>query len=156
MLLAMVRACVTERHEKRRNEKKMEKFISPKDKTNFVRWILQIAVDNNWTTVFEYSTDDTYKYLIENGNEITLPESARHYYNSDCKLTAFIIHRITENFTNKLMNKLHVLSIHNKNEMVFLIADDFHEECFSCTKEFYYEYYQTLKDLNLIHSNSRD
>jgi hypothetical protein len=77
----------------------MEKFFIPIDRTNFVKWLLQVSINNNWTFVVEYSVSDTYKYLIENATETSLPSTARHEYYSGCKLTAFINPILTNNLT---------------------------------------------------------
>ncbi|MFI5142244.1 MAG: hypothetical protein ACHQII_07805, partial [Bacteroidia bacterium] len=106
-------------------------------KEKFVNWLLQISVKSHYTIVLEYSRNNAYSFLKNNAIEVQLPVSATHEYNSDCKLTAIINPNVTDNFVRQIISETHVLSIHNKNQMVFLIADDFHDECFSGTGDFF-------------------
>jgi hypothetical protein len=130
----------------------MEKFFIPKDRTSFVNWLLELSINNDWTIVIEYSNKDTYDYLLNHATITSLP-TVLHKYHAECKLTAFSNVIVTDNFVNKLMLKSHGLSIYDKNKMLFLIADDFHEECFSCTVDFYNSYYKMLQELDLIDVN---
>jgi hypothetical protein len=68
---------------------------------------------------------------------VPLPVTCIREYGSDCRLTAIMNPMLIDNFIEKLMAKSHVLSVHSEEERIFLIADDFHEECFSCTQGFY-------------------
>lgn len=134
----------------------MEKFFLPKNEAQFVNWLLKLSNENRWIIVLEYSEEETYKFLIENATEVTLPITTEHHYDKDCRLTAITNPVVNERFVNTLSRKCSVLSVHDKKEMIFLIADDFHEECFSCTVDFFKVYYQVLKDLNLIYINQEN
>lgn len=127
----------------------MEKFFIPGDRTEFIIWLLQKSNDNGWTIVFEYSTDDTYSFITKIGTEVPLPVTSEHQYDSKCRLTALINITLTDKTINQIMLITHVLSVHNKKEMLFLIADDFHEECFSSSIDFYNNYQKTICDMNL-------
>jgi len=127
----------------------MEKFFKPGDTSKFLNWLLHKSNEMVWTIVVEYSNNDTYAFLKKIATEVPLPITSRHEYNSDCKLSA-IINPVVDNFTvDQIMNITHVLSIHSSKEMLFLIADDFHEDCFSSSIDFYNNYGQTICDINL-------
>ena len=134
----------------------MEKFFLPKDKVKFISWLLGISNDNKWTIVLEHAGDETYKFLVENATEVKLPTTTEHHYEDAYQLTAVINPKISKTFLNDLLAKCSVLSVHNEKEMVFLIADDFHEECFSCTPTFFDKYYHVLTDLDLIDINQEN
>jgi hypothetical protein len=127
----------------------MEKFFIPRDRTEFIMWLLQKANENGWTMVFEYSRDDAYSFISKIGTQVPLPNTSGHQYDSECRLTAFINISISDNAINQIMLATHVLSVHNKEEMLFLIADDFHEDCFSSSIDFYNNYQKTICDTNL-------
>lgn len=128
----------------------MEKFFIPKDKIKFTKWLLQLSIESDLTVVFEYSEHKLLDFISHCGTQVTLPKSAGHNYHESCKLTAMTKPTLTDSFVDALINCCHVLSIHNIDKMIFLIADDFDEECFSCTAEFYKKYYKTLDEQNLI------
>ena len=129
----------------------MEKFLTPKSKTKFVQWLLELSLNYNWTITLEYSGNALYTFLLENSTTVDLPLTARHEYHEDYKLTAINNFRLTQKFINKLIKSYSVLSVHDEKEMIFLIADDFDKDCFSCTENFYQKYYQELKNLHLIY-----
>ncbi len=134
----------------------MEKFFIPGDTSKFVNWLLHKANEMVWTIVVEYSSNDAYAFLKKIATEVPLPITSRHEYNSDCKLSAFV-NPIVDNFTvDQIMIMTHVLSIHSSKEMLFLIADDFHEECFSSSVDFYNNYRQIICDMNLADVYHRD
>lgn len=128
----------------------MEKFLIPKNKFEFIKWLFQNSINNGWTIAFEYSENDLYNFLIENSTQVALPRSCEHYYDGKCQLTAIINPVISNNFIGKIISDFHVMSIHDNQKMIFLIADDIHEECFSGSTDFYEKYYQILNDNQLI------
>lgn len=133
----------------------MEKFFIPNNKFDFLKWILQKSIDSDWTITFEYSNPTLYTFLIENATETYLPVSKKHEYNDKCYLKAFIGPIISDNFIDKIISDFHVLAFHDKEKMIFLIADDIHEECFSCSSDFYDKHYQILSDNKLIDTHLR-
>ena len=128
----------------------MDKFFTPTDKTTRIKWLLQTSIDTGWTIVLEYSLEETYKFLNEVGTEVPLPITSIHEYNSDCRLTAVINPIANDLIVDQIMVMTHALSVHSDKELLFLIADDYHEECFSGSKDFFTKYYQTLLDKNLV------
>lgn len=130
----------------------MERFFEPKDRRKFVRWLLEETIRNKWTAVFEHKDNKGYNVLRKSGTLVTLPHSAKHNYLEHYKLTAVVDLRVNDKLVNKIIQNTSVLSIHHQTEMIFLIADDFHHECFSCSPGFYDNYYQVLKAQSLIQS----
>ena len=128
----------------------MQKFFFPQDKKRFIKWLLETTVNNNWTIVFEYSTDDILKELKKYATLVPLPSSTKHEYDSDCKFAAITRPQVSDNFIDIIISQSHVMSLHDQKDMLFLIADDYHQECFSCTENFYEKYYQVLDSLGLI------
>lgn len=129
----------------------MEAGFVPTDTTKLVAWLLQAAGDNNWTIVFEYSADEDISLLKKNVTVVTLPKSSRYNYDSEsCKLIAFKNFTLGDNFIDEIVVKTHVLTLHDDKEMILLAADDYHEDCFTCSKTFYDKYYNTLCDNRLI------
>jgi hypothetical protein len=122
----------------------MEKYFIPANKIKFIIWLLRTSIDNDWTNVFEYSNECAYNFLKEIGTEVSLPTTSKHEYSSESKLTAIVKPLLNDNSINQLMAMTHVLSIHNEKEMMFLIADDFDDECFSSSVDFFTKYYQTI------------
>ena len=131
----------------------MQKFFFPKDKTTFSKWLLQLAIENDWITVYEYSEEKFIHLINQYGTRVSIPKSAGHNYEQSCRLIAMTKLIITDSLINILNNCCHALSIYDNDKMIFLIADDFDESCFSCTTEFYSKYYQTLEEKNLINRN---
>ena len=127
----------------------MEKFFIPRDRTKFIIWLLQKSNENGWTIVFEYSSDETFGFISKIGTEVPLPNNSGHQYDSECRLTAIINITFTDKTINQIMCTTHVLSVYDNEEMLFLIADDFHEECFSSSKGFYDNNQKTISDMNL-------
>jgi hypothetical protein len=130
----------------------MEHAIFPADKVKLVDWLLQTAAANNWIVVLEYAQEKTHRFLAKSAVEVALPPKAMHQHHSAYRLTAWVNLFSSEKFAGKLMSHCAVLSIHTPWEMLFLIHDNFHEECFSCKKGFYTRYYQELDELELIYA----
>ena len=130
----------------------MERFFEPKDRRKFVRWLLEETTRNKWTAVFEHKDDEGYNILRKNGTVVTLPNSAEHHYLEDHRFTAVTDLRINNKVVNKIIKNTSVLSIHTRTEMILLIADDFHHECFSCSSSFHDSYYDVLQAQDLIQS----
>jgi hypothetical protein len=128
----------------------MDKFFFPVNRIKFIEWLLYASIDNGWTIVIEYSDTGTLQFLKRTATVVPLPETSVREYDFSCELTAIINPMLIDNFIEKLMAKSHVLSVHSEEEMIFLIADDFHEECFSCTQGFYNKYYEILDANELI------
>lgn len=128
----------------------MEHFFIPTNKLKFVKWLLKTALNSNYTIVLEYSNNDIIPYLKIFTEEHSLPISASHNYKSNCRLIAIKVKAVTDDLVNLLMKKTHVLSLHSETKMVFLIADDYHEQCFSCSLSFYNQYLQQLQQGLLI------
>lgn len=128
----------------------MEKFFEPQDRRKFVKWLLEETERNKWTAVFEHKGDEGYNILRKEATIVPLPKSASHNYSDNYKLTAAINLRINDKLVNKLIQNTSVLSVHNETEMIFLIADDFHPDCFSCSDNFYRKYYKQLQEQGLI------
>jgi hypothetical protein len=124
----------------------MERFIIPGNKTKFIKWLLQTTIDNCWIIVLEYSHEDSPIFLTKNATEVPLPLTGRHQYDANCNLIAIIDPILNDNFINFILVNTHALSIHNGKEMIFLIADDFHEECFSGTFGFFNKYYMSYPE----------
>jgi len=127
-------------------------FFEPNDRRKFVRWLLEETTINKWTATFEHKDETGYNILRKIGVIVTLPNSAGHNYIEHYKLTAATDLRINDKTINKLIQNTSVLSIHNPTEMIFLIADDFHPACFSCSTSFYDNYYEVLQAKDLIKS----
>jgi hypothetical protein len=130
----------------------MEHFVMPADKVKLVDWLLQTAATNNWVVVFEYAADKTYRFLTKRAVEVALPVKAKHQHHSAYRLTALVNLFSSEKLVQKLMSQCTVLSIHNSYQMLFLITDDFHEECFSCRASFYTRYSKILDEQDLIYA----
>lgn len=130
----------------------MEHFILPADKVKLVDWLLQTAATNNWTVVLEYASERTYRFLTKRAVEVTLPAKATHQYHSAYRLTALVNLFSSEKLVQKLMQQCTVLSIYNSYQMLFLITDDFHEECFSCRASFYTRYSKFMDEQDLIYA----
>jgi len=128
----------------------MQKFFFPQHKKRFIKWLLETSVHNNWTIVLEHSTDNIVTELKKYATTVPLPSSTKHEYDSNCKFTAITQPEISDVFVDAIISLSHVMSIHDQKEMLFLIADDYHQECFSCTENFYEKYYQVLDSLGLI------
>lgn len=131
----------------------MDKFFLPKDKKKFINWLLKISNLNNWTIVLEYQDVKVFNELKENATIVNLPKTAQHNHNHECKLTAIKGPVVTESFTDILLTEVSSLSVHNEKEILFLIADDFHEDCFSSSLKFFDMYGNILEDLDLIYKN---
>lgn len=82
--------------------------------------------------------------------EVPLPFSAQHHYSADSKLLAIKKPTVEGNFVNRVIQKTHVMSAYQTEEMVFLFADDYHKLCFSCSEDFYGQYMRVLRNQNLI------
>jgi hypothetical protein len=128
----------------------MEKFFIPTDRARFVSWLLQTANRNHWTIVLEYSDEQHADWLEAKAKPAELPPTAGHHYQDDYRLTAITSPASGESFAHDLLAYCSVLSVHNRKEMLFLIADDFHFECFSCTPAFFETHYPILTKLGLI------
>ncbi len=128
----------------------MEKFFIPTDRARFVNWLLKTANQNKWTIVLEYSGEQSTDWLTEKAKPAELPPTADHHYRRDYRLTAVTSPATGERFAYDLLACCSVLSVHDQKEMLFLIADDFHFECFSCTPAFFETHYQVLAKLGLI------
>ncbi len=131
----------------------MKKFVTPKTKTSFTKWLLRLSNDNNWTIVLEYEKRETYNLLVQNATTVILPKTTAHNYDENYHLTAIEDIIITEQFISKLFTECSALSVHNEKEILFLIADDFHEDCFSCNQSFFDMFYSVAIDLDLIFEN---
>jgi hypothetical protein len=128
----------------------MERFFIPVDKVRFIKWLFHTSKKNGWTIVLEYSVDDESEYMKSIASEVSLPFSCRHEYNSDCKFIVLNYSSLTDNSIYKIISMTHVLSVHDDEGLVFLIADDFHEECFSGTTYFADKYSKELIAKNLV------
>lgn len=133
----------------------MEKFFFPKNTAKFLEWLLETSLHNDWAVVIEYSHKEIGE-LLNYATKIPLPATSKQVYNSTCKLIAIKNFSLKDDFICEIFDKAHALSVHDEKEMLFLIADDFHEECFSCTSNFYSIYRQTLHDEQLIKDNLLD
>ena len=131
----------------------MEKFIIPKDKRLFVKWIVKYSFYNNLIVIIESSEQGASEFLSLYAKQTDLPPTAQHHYNKTCLIVSFINMNYNDDVIEYLLKNVHVLSIHNSKEMKFLIADDFNEECFSCSKDFYYKHYDNLIKMGLINTN---
>ena len=127
----------------------MEVFFTPRDRTKFIIWLLQKSNENGWTLVFEYSSDETFGFISKIGTEVPLPIDGGHQYDPACRLTAIINITFTDKTINEIMLSTHALSVYDNEEMLFLIADDFHEECFSSSMDFYDNNQKTISDMKL-------
>ena len=130
----------------------MEKFVSPKDKAAFVKWLLQSATNNNWAIVFEYSLEGMLEIFTKSGKQISPPSTGCRNHHPASKLIAIKNPSLTDDFIRQIMNNTHVLSVHNETDLLFLVADDFHEDCFSCSTDFYNKYYQIWCIQGLIYN----
>ena len=128
----------------------MEAGFIPSDTIMFVKWLLQVAFGNDWTIVFEYSIDENIPFLTNNAAVVQLPVTSQLNYDSDCKLIAVKYSILTDNLIDKIITGTHVMTLHDEKEMIFLAADDYHEDCFTCTTSFYNKYYNVLYDKRLI------
>ena len=130
----------------------MEHSILPADTIRLVDWLLQTTISNQWTVVVEYANERTHRFLTKYAVEVPLPPKARHLHHTGYRLTALTNVFSSEKFAAKLMSHCCVLSIHNQWEMLFLISDNFQEDCFSCKKSFYNRYWEELDKQELIHA----
>jgi len=129
----------------------MEAGLVPTNITKLIKWLLQTAEDNDWTVVFEYSIDEDISFFTNNSVVVTLPKSSRYNYDSDtCKLIAIKNFIPDDNFIDEIISRTHVLTLHNDKEMILLAADDYHEDCFTCSKDFYDKYYDVLCNRKLV------
>lgn len=130
----------------------MEHFLIPADKERLVSWLLKTANYNNWTIVLEYGNQKTYTLLAEYATEVPLPPKARHQFHADYQLTAVKNLHFNDRILQKIMGQCATLSVHTNYEMLFLITDEFDEECFSCRAGFYKRYWQTMDEQDLIYA----
>ena len=128
----------------------MEKWLVPKQKASLVKWLLQTAVENGWTILFEYSEDGINNLLRQVATEVTLPLNGEHHYEESCKLTAIKDLSVNDNFVKEVIRKTHVMSACDTKQMLFLFADDYHKDCLSCSVDFYNQYMQLLCDQKLV------
>lgn len=118
----------------------MENFFTPTNIQDFVKWLIDTSIDNRWTIVLEYSPENENALLSKIKTTNDLPQSARRNYSSDSKLISLANSSASAILVDTIIELAHCLSIHDKDGMLFLIADDFYEECFSCSKDFYIKY----------------
>ena len=126
----------------------------PTDIGKFTKWLLKLSVDNKWMIVAEYSNPYLTSYIGTISKIVPAPASFRyqHYFAKDDSwiLTTFSNPTITDHFIETIISQAHFLTLCTNTEMTFLIADDFHEECFSCNNSFYDKYLDFLKAEKLI------
>lgn len=128
----------------------MEKWLVAKEKASLVKWLLQMAVENSWTVLLEYSKDGISSFLKQAATEVPLPLNGVHHYEANCKLTAVRNPYVTHAFVKEIIRSTHVMSVHDTKQMLLLFADDYHKDCLSCLVDFYNQYKQLLCDEQLI------
>jgi hypothetical protein len=128
----------------------MEKFLTPTDINKLIDWLLNFSLEKEYILVAEYKNKETYFDIINNSTKQNLPLNTTHHYNREFNLLAFSNPKNNKEFISILKEKVSVLSFFDKSELCFLIADDFDEECFSCSSKFYDTNYLELKAKKLI------
>jgi hypothetical protein len=126
----------------------MEIFFEITDKVEFVKRLLDIAQNKEYIIVLEFENErfcelDKFRFHCI---EKALPKSARHCYDKDYFLKAFeVIREVDFYIVAYLFAYVSVMTVYKNETMVCMIADDFHDDCFSCSKEFYKQYKEILK-----------
>ena len=115
----------------------MEQFFKVTDKVEFVKQVLDIAFIEKYTVVLEFKNNSFCGFNRLYLREIAFPNSGKHSYDVSCHLKAFEIIKNDYRLIANLFAYVSVLSLHSNDSMVFLIADDFHNDCFSCSESFY-------------------
>ena len=126
----------------------MERFFEITDKVEFVKRLLEIARNEKYTIVLEFVNESFCKFdkFQFHFIEKALPKLAHNNYDKEWFLRAFEVAReIDYHIVAILFAYVSVMTLYNSETMVFLIADDFHSSCFSCSEEFYKQYEETLK-----------
>ena len=126
----------------------MERFFEITDKVEFVKRLLEITRNEKHTIVLEFVNESFCKldkfrfHFIEK----VLPKSAHNNYDKKWFLKAFeVVREIDYQIVAILFAYVSVMTLYKDETMVFMIADDFHSSCFSCSEEFYKQYGKTLK-----------
>ena len=122
----------------------MERFLKITDKVEFVKRLLDLAFIEKYIIVLEFKDNSFCDFGTPYLKEIILPNSAKNSYDSNYFLKAFEIIKVDYSLTANLFAYISVLSLYDNNSMILLIADDFHNDCFSCSEEFYKQYEKVL------------
>jgi hypothetical protein len=130
----------------------MEKFIDPSNIQEFIKWLLDEAAIQNWKCVVEYSNPELQFTLIKSAVVVELPKSITHNYSDSTFLTAFQPKTNSLEFIQWLIKDTHVLSIYQGDVLLVLIADDYHQDCFSCSMKFYNQYNKLWRENEIINS----
>ena len=126
----------------------MERFFEITDKVEFLKRLLEVVRNENYIIVLEFENErfcefDKFRsYFIEKA----LPKSARHCYDKNYFLKAFEVIRENDYYiVANLLAYVSAMTVYKNETMLCMIADDFHQDCFSCVEEFYKQYEEFLK-----------
>jgi hypothetical protein len=125
----------------------MEIFIKIENKLEALNLLFEIVKENNFTIVFEMENKIFLKTFDENIYEKELPNNIKNVYDEKYILKAFGIIKNDYFLLANILANVSALMVFDKDRMVFLIADDLHKDCFSCSENFYKEYF---KDKHII------
>ena len=125
----------------------MEMFIIPKEIKTFVAELFRLSLENGWTVLAEYSDANNRDFFLSNTSISNLPAVAVIDYDYATPFSNFLL---SDDFIVGLISITHALSVYNETERLFHIADDYHEECFSCTNRFYGQYFELFKSKDLV------
>lgn len=128
----------------------MEHFLRPTDTIKFLTSLLTLANSQQWILVAECPDINAEQFLIDHSSKAALPDSAIHHYDKKHVLAAFTNINLSVDFVDRLTNSYSALSIFDHQQLIFLIADDFHEDCFSCSDTFFTQYKDRLADYTVI------
>ena len=126
----------------------MDRFFKITDKVEFVKRLLDLAFIEKYIIVLEFQDNSFCDFGVPYLKETRLPNSAKKSYDSNYFLKAFEIIKVDYYLTANLFAYISELSIYDNNSMILLIADDFHNDCFSCSEEFHKQYekvFDTIK-----------
>jgi hypothetical protein len=130
----------------------MKVFVTFDDKIKFLYDLLEIVKDNNYAIILEYDNynEDECELIIENLKqdnifEVEVPKTTRNHYSQTYILRAFKIKNNNYYLIANLFAFVASMCIYDKDEELFLIADELHKDCFSCLEKFYEKYKNKLK-----------
>src|SRR3954468_25075717 len=126
----------------------MEKFIELTNIEKFIKWVLGKGVLCHWKCIVEYSDPVLLPTLTKHADLSDLPQTAARNY-TDASMLAAFEPRGASAFIQSLIASSHVLWIYKEDQLQLLIADEYHPDCFSCSREFYEQHDQEWRRLKL-------
>jgi hypothetical protein len=107
----------------------METFITVENKVKILNNLIEVIKNNDYTMVLEFKDKNFQDIIKENIVETELPNLAKNNYDKEYILKVFKVKSNNYYFIANLFAYVSALTVFDKNEMVFLIADDFHVSC---------------------------